>query len=511
MISGPPLGPIVPLAALLGPALAIDGNAVALVSASARWTYRELDDAAARLAAAYLARGLAAGDRVASLLPNSPELLIHYLACLRGGLVATPLNYRYAVPEIDHALDTAAASLLVAAAERRDDVARSSARRLALGVLWHGADDGLPALWSAAAPRALPAPPPQREAFVFFTSGSTGLPKGVTHSHASFAALVASAAAAAGLVAGEVVLPASSASHVAAISFSLAALSVGGRVVVARRGDAAEVLPLLRAERPAVLITLPTALLSLIRDHGATAADFASVRWSICGGDKVSGELAREYMALAGRMIDEGYGMTETGTAMCTPATGPVCEGSVGSLAPGFTAELRDAEGREVRRGDDGRLWLRAPSVMIGYWNAPAATAEVLRDGWIDTGDLMRADAEGYFWFRGRLKQLIIHDGSNIAPQEVEEALLAHPAVAAAGVVGILNPLHGETVRAYVAARDPAARPTAQALMEFVRTRIAAYKAPEEIVFLAELPLNATGKVDRARLKRMAETAAGVA
>jgi acyl-coenzyme A synthetase/AMP-(fatty) acid ligase len=252
-------------------------------------------------------------------------------------------------------------------------------------------------------------------------------------------------------------------------------------------------------------------LLSLIRDHAATAVDFASVRFSVCGGDKVSGELAGEYLALTGRMIDEVYGMTEIGTAMCTPATGPVRVGSVGPLAPGFTAELRDAEGREVRRGDDGRLWLRAPSVMVGYWNAPAATAEVLRDGWIDTGDLMRADADGHFWFRGRLKQLIIHDGSNIAPQEVEEALLAHAAVAAAGVVGIHNPLHGETVRAYVAARDPAAPPTAQALIDFVRVRIAAYKAPEEIVFLPELPLNPTGKVDRARLKRMAETAAGAA
>lgn len=509
MIPGPPLGPIVPLSALLGAALAADANAVALVSASARWTYRELDDAAARLATAYLARGLAAGDRVASFLPNSPELLIHYLACLRAGLVATPLNYRYAVPEIDHALDTAGASMLVAAAERRDEVERSAAARLPHGVIWHGDGDGLRALWSAAAPRSLTVPPPQHEAFIFFTSGSTGLPKGVTHSHASFAALVASAAAAAELVAGEVVLPASSASHVAAISFSLAALSVGGRVVVARRCDAAEVLPLLRAERPAVLITLPAALLSLIRDHAATPADFASVRCSICGGDKVSGELAREYAALTGRLIDEGYGMTETGTAMCTPTTGPVREGSVGPLAPGFTAELRDAEGREVPRGADGRLWLRAPSLMVRYWNAPAATAEVLRDGWIDTGDLMRVDTEGYFWFRGRLKQLIIHDGSNIAPQEVEEALLAHPAVAAAGVIGIHNPLHGETVRAYVEARDPAARPTPQALIDFVRARIAAYKAPEELVFLAELPLNATGKVDRARLKRMAETAAG--
>jgi acyl-CoA synthetase (AMP-forming)/AMP-acid ligase II len=145
---------------------------------------------------------------------------------------------------------------------------------------------------------------------------------------------------------------------------------------------------------------------------------------------------------------------------------------------------------------------------MVHYWNAPVATAEVLRDGWLDTGDVMRADEDGFLWFCGRKKQLIIHDGSNIAPQEVEEALLEHPGVECAGVIGIHNLLHGETVRAYVVPRDPARRPTAQALIQFVRTRIAAYKAPEEIVFLDAMPLNPTGKLDRVRLKRMAEDAA---
>lgn len=505
MISGPPLGPVVPLAGLLDAALASDGDAVALVSASDRWTFRELDEAAARLAAAYLDRGLAPGDRVASFLPNSPELLVHYLACLRAGLVATPLNYRYAVPEIDHAIDTSGAAMLVAASERRAEVARSAAARCAHGVLWHGGEaGGLRGVWTAATARPLPAPPPHREAFVFFTSGSTGLPKGVTHTHATFAAMVASCALAFEFAAGEVVLPATSLSHVAAIMFSLAGLSTAARVVVARRFEADELLPLLRAERPAVLITLPAALLSLIRDHAATPDDFASVRFSICGGDKVSAELEREYVALTGRQIDEGYGMTETGMAMRHPNAAAIREGSVGTLAPGFAAELRDERGREVATDADGRLWIQAPSTMVRYWNAPAATAEVLRDGWLDTGDLMRVDADGYFWFRGRQKQLIIHDGSNIAPQEVEEALLEHPAVESAGVVGIHHPLHGETVRAYVSLRAAATRPTPQALIDFARTRIAAYKAPEEIVVLPALPLNATGKVDRVQLKRLA-------
>jgi long-chain acyl-CoA synthetase len=141
---------------------------------------------------------------------------------------------------------------------------------------------------------------------------------------------------------------------------------------------------------------------------------------------------------------------------------------------------------------------------MVGYWNRLDATEETIKDGWLDTGDVMKADQDGYLWFCGRKKQIIIHDGSNICPQEVEEALLEHDAVASAGVVGIHDLVHGENVRAYITLKESAARPTSQELIRFARARVG-YKAPEEIVVLDAMPLNATGKVDRVSLKRMAE------
>ena len=141
---------------------------------------------------------------------------------------------------------------------------------------------------------------------------------------------------------------------------------------------------------------------------------------------------------------------------------------------------------------------------MVGYWNAPEETKAIFRDGWLDTGDVMKIDDDGYLWFRGRKKQIIVHDGSNICPQEVEEALLEHQAVESAGVVGIHNLVHGENVRAYITLQKGATRPTSQELIQFARARVG-YKAPEEIVVLEEMPLNATGKVDRATLKSMAE------
>jgi len=141
---------------------------------------------------------------------------------------------------------------------------------------------------------------------------------------------------------------------------------------------------------------------------------------------------------------------------------------------------------------------------MVGYWNNPKATDETIIDGWLDTGDVMRLDEAGYLWFCGRKKQVIVHDASNICPQEVEEALAEHPAIDAVGVVGIHNLLHGENVRAYVTLQPGVARPTSAALIDFARARVG-YKAPEEIVFLDAMLFNASGKVDRFELKRLAE------
>jgi acyl-CoA synthetase (AMP-forming)/AMP-acid ligase II len=143
---------------------------------------------------------------------------------------------------------------------------------------------------------------------------------------------------------------------------------------------------------------------------------------------------------------------------------------------------------------------------MIGYWNRQDATAETIVNGWLDTGDLVEADAENYFWFRGRKKQIIIHDGSNICPQEVEDSLLEHEAVALACVIGIHDLVHGENVRAYIAFREGVSRPTIPQLIQFSRARVG-YKAPDEIVVLDEMPLNAVGKVDRAALKQLADLA----
>jgi len=508
-VTGPPVKESINLPDLLQRGLAANPDDAALVSRETRWTWRELDETSDRLAANLLGLGLEPGDRVASLMPNRAVLVIHYIACIKAGLVATPLNYRYMTPEIDHALDVSGASVLLHHAERDADVAASRlARELPRGVVRYSARDGghpsLEDLMEREAPvKDLGVRKPSDPAFIFFTSGSTGRPKGVTHSIATFGWLVASGIDSLAFTPRDIVLPGSSLSHVGALALSLTGLAAGARVLIARTFDGDELLPLLREDRPTFLCMLPAALFGLVREHGATRDDFRSLRLCVSGGDKVSMELEREFTELAGFPIEEGYGMTEIGFATLNPVGGLNKIGSVGVLSAGFAASIRGENGDELLTQAEGRLWIKAPSNMVGYWNNPEATAATLRDGWLDTGDVMKIDEDGYLWFCGRKKQIIIHDGSNISPQEVEEALLEHTAVESAGVVGIHNLVHGENVRAYITLKPDAGRPRSQDLIQFVRQRIG-YKAPEEIVILPEMPLNATGKVDRVKLKQMA-------
>jgi long-chain acyl-CoA synthetase len=506
---GPRLTKLIDLTNLLEVGLSSGPDEVALQSASTRWTWEELDRDSDRVAAHLIAKELKPGDRIASLMPNRNALLVFYIACLKARLVITPLNYRYMAPEIDHALGMTEASILLAHAERDGDLAKSElVDKLPLGTIFYGATDGrkptLEQLLDETPPQViLPQPEPDDPAIIFFTSGSTGKPKGVTHTRRTFGAVISSLIKSHAMTDVDIVLPASSISHVGGVMYSLMTLAAGGRVITAHTFDADEILPLLRAHRPTVMVMLTTALITMVRDHNAQSEDFSSVRLCISGGDKVSAELHKEFTELAGFPIDEVWGMSEVGIGTLNPPSGTNKVGSVGMLGHGYEGSIRDEAGNELPAGKPGQFWIKAPANMIGYWNRPDATAETIVDGWLDTGDVMQTDEDEYFWFKGRKKQIIVHDGSNISPQEVEEAILAHRAVESAGVVGVHDLVHGENVWAYVTLAKGAQRPTSQEIISVARQHVG-YKAPEIVVVIDEMPLNATGKIDRVTLKKWA-------
>ncbi len=515
LLAGPELSsPAAPLNQLLHRGLADRPEETVMVSIARSISWRELEALSSALAGGYRGLGLREGDRVASLMPNRIDLVVHYLACFKAGLVAAPLNYRYTFREIDHALEVSGADALVAHVERSEDIAASVVTRgLRCGPIAYRDEAGEGAVdWPHDFGRLLeseplkfdPSPDPSIPAVIFFTSGSTGPAKGVTHTRESLRWMIASAVAAFELTAEDEFLPGSSMSHLGSFLWTLSILAAGGRVVVARSTDAHELLPLLRANRPTVLAMIPAALMALVHDHELRPDDFASLRVCRAGSDKVSTELLSEFAAAAGFAISEGYGMTEVGLATLNPPSGVNKQGSIGPPISGFRIELRDDAGDRASPGSVGRIFIRSRSRMVGYWNAEDATREVMPGDWLDSGDLAYADEDGYLWFYGRKKQIIVHDGSNVSPFEVEGALLEHPAIALAGVVGIDDTVHGETIRAYVTLRGEAIRPSSADLIVFCRERIG-YKAPEEVVFLDEMPLSPTGKIDRFGLKRMAE------
>src|SRR5262245_6517226 len=250
---------------LLRAGLESDPYGPALVSARTRLTWRALDELSSRLASGYLELGLEPGDRIASLMPNRYELVLHYLACFRSGLVATPLNYRYTATEIDHALTVSGARIMLAHVERDEDLAASErVARLPLGTIGYDTRERegatFEALLEAERAPTVAAPEQSEPAVIFFTSGSTGPPKGVTHTHETLGWMFATAASGLEIGSGDLVLAGSSLSHVGAFYVTFGALGAGAGIVVARTYGGDELLPLLREDRPTVLSMLPSAL-----------------------------------------------------------------------------------------------------------------------------------------------------------------------------------------------------------------------------------------------------------
>ncbi|HEY3194443.1 MAG TPA: AMP-binding protein [Candidatus Dormibacteraeota bacterium] len=213
-------------------------------------------------------------------------------------------------------------------------------------------------------------------------------------------------------------------------------------------------------------------------------------------------EAVREIERCApGLEVREGYGCTESGAVISSTPPGRRKLGSVGLPLPGYEVRILDEMDQDVPLGERGEICCRAPGVMLGYWDAPETTADTLRGGWLHTGDIGYLDEDGYLWVVDRKKDLIIRGGFNVFPRDVEETLVAHPAVAMAGVVGRADSLHGEEVVAFVALR-PGSSAGADELVEFARSHLSAYKYPREVHVLDDLPLTPVGKVDRKALRQ---------
>ncbi|MBY0527588.1 MAG: acyl--CoA ligase [Gemmataceae bacterium] len=477
------------------------------------WTYLHFDEAATHLARSWLDRGLEPGDRVAMLLPNLPEALVVYFACFKSGLVAVPLDYRYRPPQINYVLRHSGSRIFVTDVGRLDEVAEcEEARHIDLAAVGgDGAKHNAQPLLDRSEPRAIDLAAaefrPDDVAILFYTSGTTSRPKGVTMTRAALTAGTMKFLAGVPLSTADVALVSAPLMRPFALRTQvLPTLHAGGGVVLLEKFTPADYLAALR--RPPVktfLAMAPSTLHQLVHDPSARPEDFAGVRLCISGGDRVPLDLHRAFQQRTGLELSVQCGMTETGMYALTPPFGRKKPGSIGLPFYGTQVCLVDAQGNDVRAGEVGEVVVRGPLVMDGYWNDSAQTRKTLRDGACRTGDLARFDEDGCLWFVGRQKNIIVHDGANVCPAEVEDALLEHPAVAEACVVGATDAVHGQNVHAFVTLRPETPAPTSADLRLFAEARMSRQMVPEQIHVVAELPRTGAGKIDRDRLHWQAE------
>ena len=479
------------------------GDRVALTADGRDYTYGSLADASARVAAGLRGRGLQPGDRVAFFLPNHAELAIAYFGCFAAGLVAVPLNPRYRGPEVEYAVADCTPRVLIADATLLDRLDGSRLAALGVGDVLVVGDrapagthpfDALLAAAPLAAPAAVAAGAP---AVVLYTSGSTGKPKGVVHTHASLRHTARHQMVSQVLEARDVQLAWMGIAYIAAFAGQLlTSLHVGGRVVLLPHFDGDAVVHAIARHGATRLQTGPADLRDLLGQPSPAPEALRTLRCCIAGGERIHDELHARFAAWAGLPLTEACGMTEAYNYAMNPPFGPKRLGSFGLPTDGVTLRLVGAGGRDA---DEGEVLLRSDAMATGYWNNPAATADALRDGWLVTGDLARRDADGWYWFVGRRKEIIIRGASNIAPGEIESVLVQHPAVAAAGVVGAPDAHDGHVPVAFVQLHA-GATVSVDALRAFAAERLAEYKVPVRISVLDALPLNVNGKVDRSAL-----------
>ncbi|HEY8417385.1 MAG TPA: long-chain fatty acid--CoA ligase [Limnochordales bacterium] len=495
-------------------------------------TYGELLAQVRRAAAGLAALGVRKGDRVAIMLPNSPQCVISYYAVLWLGAVVVMVNPLYTPRELQTQLaDSGARHIIVLdimypkVAQVRADTAverivvTALQEYLPFPLNWlfplqlrrQGQAVRVPAephitRWQdllAHAPAGEPAPVSPKEdlAALQYTGGTTGTPKGAMLTHFNLYANCVQIAAWLSEFKEDSfrVLGALPFFHVYGLTTVLNyTIFGGGTMILVPRFETNQVLKLIQRYRPHVFPGAPTMYVAILNHPKARQVDMRSIAACISGAAPLPAEVQTKFEALTGGRLVEGYGLTEASPVThANPIWGHRKVGSIGVPWPDTECRIVNPEtGEDVPVGHDGELLVRGPQVMKGYWNKPEETAMALRDGWLWTGDIARMDEDGYFYIVDRKKDMIIAGGFNIYPREVEEVLFMHPAVQEAAVVGVPDPYRGETVKAFVVLKA-GAQATADELIAHCRQHLAAYKVPKLLEFRSELPKSLVGKVLR--------------
>jgi long-chain acyl-CoA synthetase len=471
-------------------------------------TYRELDERSNRLAQALLALGVEPGDRVGFLDKNTPQFFELAFALTKLGAVLVAANWRLAAGEIAQIVDDARVEVLFVGPEFATTVEKiEGALATVTTVVALGAHDrwlDYEELVSAQEP-VDPAHSSSPEDVVaqLYTSGTTGLPKGVMITNESFFAGLDDMASSWGLDEDAVSLAVMPMFHIAGSGWALTGMARGCVNVLVREFDAAQVLDAIPRHRVTSALFVPAVIQALLSVPRVEEVDFSTLEVITYGASPITDTVLVRAMEVFGSRFIQLYGLTETTGAICQleadehdPERRPHLLRSCGRPYPGVELRAVDPEsGEDVRTGEIGELWTRSRRNMAGYWANPEATARAITaDGWFRTGDAGYLDADGYVFLHDRMKDMIVSGGENIYPAEVENVLAKHPSVADVAVIGVPDETWGEAVKA-VCVRAPGATVTSDELIGFARGELAGFKLPKSVEFTDVLPRNPSGKL----------------
>ena len=484
---------------------------VALIVAEKAYTYAELDDLTNRLAGALRQRGISLGERVAFLLPNCLEIILCYFACLRIGAVAVPLNLRFGPELLCHVINHSGARLLVCDPDRfavleklrpelpevKDFYVTGRHSDLA-GV---GPFDDLLAAPTFSRTRG-PAPTDASPAAIYYTSGTTGLPKAVIHTHGSLQQAARNQTAAVGLASSDVTLVMFPVCYLIGFGSQVVPfLSCGATCVLLPYFEPGLALKAMETHQPTQTYGFPKLYQDLV--DAPEARRIRSLKFCFSAGEAMPPAVHERFKRVFGVDVTEGCGMTELQIYSMNPPFGQKKVGSIGKPIGGMEVSLVDGSGQRIARAREiGEITVRGLSMTNGYWKDAELTTRAIRQGWFPTGDLAYRDEDDFYWFIGRRSEVIRHQTGLISPLEVEGVLYQHPSVKEAGVIGVPDGRNGEWVQAHVVLRDASQPVTPQELIDFTKTRLAGYKVPARVILADCLPLGLTGKIDRMALRK---------
>ncbi|WP_460354390.1 long-chain-fatty-acid--CoA ligase [Mycobacterium sp. ZZG] len=482
-------------------------GAPALVAGDTTVTYGELDDRSNRVAQAFLAAGVGFGDRVAFVEKNGIEFFDVAFGLAKIGAVGVPVNWRLAAPEMRHVIVDSGARIVVVGEEFAGHLEAIEAE-LDADIVVIGSHARWPAFheWVAEHPAVDPGvvTGPDDVVFLMYTSGTTGLPKGVMLSNTNYVCKTGGVAGPWQFDADAVSLAVMPLFHMAGSGWALAGLWQGAKTVVLRDVEPAAILDSVARHRVTNMLLVPAVIQFLLDTDGVDTVDFSHLRVIVYGASPISDDVLVRGIERFGGIFAQVYGMTET-TGSITQLDGPdhVPEllRSCGKPYRWVQIRIVGEDGADVAPGGVGEVWTRSAQNMLGYWNNPDATAATLTpDGWLKTGDAGFVDADGYLFLHDRIKDMIVSGGENVYPAEVENVLMTHPAVADVAVIGVPDPRWGEAVKAVVVAAR-GADPSEAELIAFARDRLAGYKLPKSVDFVAVLPRNPSGKLLKRALR----------